>query len=248
MRLFSTETDKVSTKIIEVKKGIGAITFKTSKTILELLDEKIDIEIQRANGDNVQITKGIIPLKDFLVLGTMQENAIGCDVKLNLATKATVALTEHDMTAIHLHENETLLISFFGLDETEVYILDGHEAPLTTDDVYSYERKSMSSEQENIDFDVKGFDACVITDKSSISEINLRFDNGSVVKTTPSELRDLFEAFDPIAQVNLDGSVLASFTDLLQLPLKGIVSINVRKAQGEIINLLLRADVDVVNL
>lgn len=248
MNLLNTTNAKVTEKVIEVNKAIGSLTIKTEKALEDLLTEKINIQIQRSNGDNVEITNGNIPLKDFLVLGTIGDNAIGCDKLLAMAVKGTVELTEHEMSSIHLHEKDLLRISLIGLDVTKNYIIDGHEAPLTTDDVFSYERKSMNSEHENMDFDVKGYDACVITDRPTITEINLRFDNGIVVKTTPSELRDLQESLDPIAQVKLDGNCESSFPSLLQTSLKGIVSINIRKEQGEIVNLLMRHDVDVSNL
>lgn len=248
MKIFSTKVDKVTEKVIEVNKGIGALTFRTQKNLNALNSEKINIQIQRSNGDNIEITNGKVPLKDFLVLGTMNENAIGCDPINELAVKATIALVEHEMCSIHLHEKDLLRIEFTGLDVTQIYELDGHEAPLSTDDIYSYQRKSMNSEHENMDFDVAGYDCAIITDDQTINEINLKFDNGAVVKTTPAELRDLQESVDPIAQVNLDGTVLASFEDFIQIPLKGILSINIRKEQGEIINLLMRHDVDITNL
>jgi hypothetical protein len=115
---------------------------------------------------------------------------------------------------------------------------------LTTNDIYTYERKSMNSEHEDMTFDVEGYDACVITDKDSIYEINLRFENGAVVKTNSRELRAQGEALDPIAQVKMDGTVAPSFEDLLQLPLKGVLSINIRKTQGDIVSLLMRHDQD----
>jgi hypothetical protein len=248
MNLLTTKLVKSAEKVIEVNKAIGSLTFRTELELEALVNEKINIQIQRANGDNVEITNGNIPLKDYLVLGTIADNAIGCDVANEYAVKATIHLTEHDLSSIHLREKDLLRIALTGMNPDKVYVIDGHEAPLTTDDVYSYERKSMNSEHENMDFDVKGYDACVITAHSSITEINLRFDNGIVIKTTPQELRDQQEAEDPIAQVKLDGKVLASFDSLLQLPLKSIVSINIRKEQGAIVNLLMRHDVDITNL
>lgn len=248
MKLFTTKLVKVTEKVIEVNKSIGALTFRCEVPLETLATEKINIQIQRSNGDNVEITNGNIPLKDFLVLGTMFANAMGCDKVNAYAVKATVALTEVILGSVHLHEKDILRIALIGLDATKVYEIDGHEAPITTDDVFSYERKAMNSEHENMDFEVRGYDACVISADASITEINLRFDNGIVVKTNVAELQDLGEDSDPIAQVNLDGTVTSHFTSLLQLPLKGIVSLNIRKNQGAIVNLLLRHDVDITNL
>ena len=248
MNLLTTKAVKVTEKTIEVNKAIQSITIRTQKTLEELVNEKINIEVQRSNGDNVPITHGNIPLKDFIVLGTMYDNAIGCDKVNQYAVKATIALTEEDLASLHLHEKDLLKISLTGLDATKTYVLDGNEAPSTTNDIFQYQRKSMNSEHEDMTFDVTGYDSVVITDKSTIEEINLRFDNGVMIKTTPSELRDLQESNDPIAQVNLDGTVNASFVSLIQVPLKGIVSLNIRKKQGDIINLLMRHDVDITNL
>lgn len=247
MRIIDTTGKLLKEVTQEVNKAIGSITIKTSLTFAQLDKEKINIQIQRANGDNVELTNGNVPLKEYLALGTMGDDAIGSDAKNSLNTKATVELVEDDMSAIHLYDKDLIRVSLTGLDIKATYIVDGHEAPLTTNTVITMERKSMNSEHENMDFDVTGFDACVITDKDSIEEINLRFDNGAVVKTNPIELRDLHESFDPIAQIRIDGTVLPSFHDLLQLPLKGIVSVNIRKRQGDIVSLLLRHDADLKN-
>lgn len=244
MRIFDTTNLKVTEKVIEVNKGFGSLTIQTSKSISALLNEKINIQIQRANGDNIEITNGNVPLREYVILGTIGDDAIGCNKSLQLAVKATIELVEAQMSAIHLYEKDLLRISLTGLESKETYIIDGHEAPLTTDSVLTFERKAMNSEHENMDFNVSGYDACLITNKATISELNLRFDNGNVVKTTLEELRALGESFDPIAQVNLDGTVTSSFDDYLQLPLKGIVNINIRKEQGDIVNLFLRHDQD----
>lgn len=244
MRILDTTGQNITEKVLEVNKSIGSLTIQTSLEMKDLDKEKINIQIQRANGDNIEITKGNIPLKEYLLLGTMGDDAIGCNKAKKLAVKATVELVEHEMSAVHLFDKDLIRISLSGLTKSATYTIDGHEAPLTTTDVYTYERKSMNSEHENMDFDVQGHDSCVITDKQTITEINLRFDNGNVVKTNTEELRQLGENFDPIAQVNLDGTVTSSFDDYLQLPLKGIVSVNIRKEQGDIVSLLLRHDQD----
>jgi hypothetical protein len=248
MNLLTTQSVQITEKVIEVNKSIGAITITCEKELEDLTTEKINIQIQRANGNNVEITNGNIPLKDFLILGTFDENAIGHDKARQYATKATIALTEVAMASIDLREKDLLRISLQGLEADKGYILDGHEAPLTTNDVFTYQRKSMNSEHENMDFDVKGYDAVVITNDPNITEINLRFEKGIMVKTTPKELIDMQEAHDPVAQIGLDGKVISSFESLIQIPLKTVDSINIRKEQGSIVNLLLRHDVDITNL
>jgi len=244
MRILNTKGKNVTEQVVEVNKSLGTITIQTSKRFEELRTEKINIQIQRANGDNIEITNGNVPLREYILLGTMGDDAIGCNRRENLQIKASIELVEHEMSAIHLFEKDLIRIALTGLDGKAIYIVDGHEAPLTTTDVYTFERKSMNSEHENMDFDVTGFDSCVLTDMQSITEINLRFDNGNVVKTNTEEIRQLGENMDPIAQVTLDGTVLPSFDEYLQLPLKGIVSLNIRKDQGDIVSLLLRHDQD----
>lgn len=244
MRILTTQGKQLSEVIVEVNKSIGTITVQTNVPFKELATEKINIQIQRANGDNIEITNGNVPLNEFILLGTMGDDAIGCNRALEYAIKASIELVEPEMSSIHLFDKDLIRIALTGLNKTKTYVIDGHEAPLTTTDVITYERKSMNSEHENMDFDVEGFDACVITDKRTITELNLRFDNGNVVKTTTEELRQLGENLDPIAQVNLDGTVTPSFENYLQLPLKGIVSINIRKEQGEVVSVLLRHDQD----
>jgi hypothetical protein len=247
--LYKKATDLFTEKVVEINKAVGSLTIYTSKKLDELVNEKINIQIQRANGgDNIEITNGNVPLKEFLVLASMQEDAIGASKAMKMEVQATVELTEHDATAIHLYEKDILKVTLVGMDAAAEYIIDANESPLTTDDIYTYNRKSMNSEHENMDFDVTGFDACTITDKASIYEINLRFENGAVVKTNSRELRAQGEALDPIAQVCMDGTVVPSFEDLLQLPLKGVVSINIRKTQGDIVSLLMRHDQEMKEL
>lgn len=245
MKILDTTDVKLTSKILEINKGFGSLTFVCEPSLDEMDSEKINIEIQRANGESVEITNVAIPLREYLMLGTIGDDAIGSDIARACAVLATVELVAAPMAAIHLYEKDILRITLTGLKETKIYLMFGHEAPLTTDDLYSCVRKSMNSEHESMDFDVPGYDACVFTDFASISEINLKFDNGQVIKTTPEELRQLAVAADPIAQVHLDKTVSSSFANYLQLPLKGIVNINVKKSQGDVVSFLFRRDNDI---
>lgn len=243
MNVINTAGINVTSKSVEISKSVGSLVFTLSKEFEELSAERIEITLQRANNDNIRITDGAIPLKEFIMLGTMGDDAIGFGPD-NMKTQAVVELVDDDLSAVHLAEKDLLLIKLTGLTGNSVYRVDGVEAPLTSDEIFTYERKNMNSEHENMDFDVSKYDAAVITDKASITEINLTFENGHTVSTNPFELRACMEAADPIARVKSDGTVLTSFPDYLQLPLKSIVKVNIKKTIGDVVSVCLRHDQD----
>lgn len=245
MELGTTKGKNVSTLSLIVNKAIGSIVLYTDLAIDNLDKETINIQVERANGSNIDVTNGSVPLKEFILCATYGDDAITSNIKIGAQTVAVLELCEHG--GIHLFEKDQIKINFNNLQTKAFYLVDGIEEPITSQDLYRYERKSMNSEHVNTDFDVRSFDTCVMTDDDSIEEVNYTFDNGQTVKYTPRELRALAVDADPVGYVTADGTVRSSFDNLLQLPLSGVVNINVRKSQGTLVNLLLRHDVELSN-
>ncbi|WP_162128199.1 hypothetical protein [Flavobacterium phycosphaerae] len=229
---------------VNINKGIGSLVFYSDLAFDALSNEKINLKIQRNGKDDIEITPGTVSLKEFILACTYGDDAITSSS--DFATVCVLELCEHG--AINLREKDLIVLTLSQLDDTKTYTFDGIEEPTFSDDVYQYQRKSMASEHENADFQTHGFDTLILTDHVSIEEVNYTFDNGMSCKYTLRELRALSQDNDPIAYVKNDGKVTASFANILQLPLKGVDKVNIKKAQGAIINLFMRHDVDLRNL
>ncbi len=67
-------------------------------------------------------------------------------------------------------------------------------------------------------------------------------------KHSMRELRAVTQDIDPVAYVKNNGQVVPSFVGYLQFPLKGIVSVNVRKNSGSVVKFFMRKDVELVAL
>lgn len=240
-------TATVTSAKAEITKGVESLVFYSYKEFEAMQNEEIKIEVERNGGSNIEITQGFINLKKFVLAATYGDDAITCghpDLDEPFKTIAVIELTE--LGALVLGPNDKLKIELKNLTPTYQYIIDGLEAPNEGDDVYMYETKSIPAEQTNYDLNVKGNDIAVFDDLSSIQEINLTYDNGVVCKYSIRELRAMTQDVDPVALINQDGQVRSGIYTVMQLPLKGITNINVRKSEGEIIKFVLRKDVDMV--
>lgn len=231
-------TGKTTTGTMLLTKSISTIIIGSSLAFDELTTEMIRVEIERANGSNFEITKGLMSLKDFILANTYGEDAITSDVARNLDLVAVCEISNEG--SIHLFEKDVIKVTLTGLISAETYVLNGIEEPQTSTEIYSFEHKSMSSDDTNKDFNVSGYDILVLDKSSTIEEINYTFNNGQVVKYSLYELECMSKAIDPVAYVKKDGTVKSSFSDKIQLPLLAVENLNIRKSQGTVINLILR--------
>jgi hypothetical protein len=236
-----------SEKKAELQKGIESIILYTDKFVDELNDELISIQVERNGGSNLEITQGFVSLKRFLLAATFGDDAIGsfpATFPESFKTVAVIELTE--MGALSMGANDKLKIALKGLDPMKKYVIDGVESPIVSDDVYMYEEKSIADEQTNYDLNVRNFDIAIIDDNPTIQELNFTHDNGVVTKHSMRELRAISQDIDPVAYIRNDGKVLPSFVGYLQLPTKGIVSINFRKNSGDVVKVFFRKDVELL--
>jgi hypothetical protein len=220
---------------LTVTKSIGSIILGTSLALPDLLNEKISIYIERANGNNV-ILVNKVNLKDFILGSTYGGEAIQSD-----DTYPTIAVCEIGLEGgVFIAEKESIKIQLDDLRAPHTYLLYGIEHPVSTNDLFHFEQKSIASEEVNKKIDVKGFDLAIVTMDDSISDVSYTFENGQVVKFLPFELKALSVDIDPIQYVKNDGTVAQNLTGRLALPLVHIDYIEVNKAQGAIVNFVVR--------
>lgn len=231
-------TGVTTTGTILLTKSISTLVIATQLEYAALTNETIRVEVERANGSNFEITKGSMSLKDFILANTYGEDAIISDEVRDLGLIAVCEVS--DEGSIHLFEKDVIKIALNNLDATKVYAINGIEEPQTSTKVFSFEQKSMSSEDTNKDFSVFGYDLMVLDKSDSIEEINYTFTNGQVVKYSQYELEVLSKSIDPVAYVKKNATVNSAFPDKIQLPLVAVSNVNIRKAQGSVINLILR--------
>lgn len=231
-------TGAVGTGTILLTKSISTIIIATNLEFAELINETIRVEVERANGSNFEITKGSMLLTDFILANTYGEDAIVSDSVRGYKTIAVCEICNDG--SIHLYEKDVIKIELKSLDATKTYVLNCLEEPQTSTQVYSFEHKSMAAEDTNKDFNVSGYDICVLDKSNTIEEINYTFDNGQVVKYTLFELEAMSKSIDPIALVKTNGTVASAYTGKIQLPLLAVSSLNIRKSQGTVLNLTLR--------
>lgn len=231
-------TGVTQTGIIPVTKSISTLIIASTLGFDALTTEQILIEVERANGSNFEITKGLMYLKDFILANTYGSDAITCDDALNLDFVAVCEICNDG--SIHLFEKDVIKIELRGLIAGQTYTINGIEEPQTSTQIYSFEHKSMGSDDKNKDFNVDGYDILVLDKSATIEEVNYTFANGQVVKYDLFELESMSKSIDPVAYVKSGGAVASAFSDKIQLPLLAVRNINIRKSQGAVINLILR--------
>lgn len=228
------QTNKTKTDTLEVSKGFANLAICTDATIDEITTETASIYVER-KGDTLDICRDIL-LKDLMLLGTASQDAL---VSMGtLKTCAVIDLTVHGGN-IKLEDNEKVKISLSNLKTAKTYQLNTIEGPFPDTEIEQYVRKTIASENLNQDFDVRGYDLLSIQKSSTISEISFTYDNNNVVKMTPFEVELYQKSLDPVVGVTADG-VTSGFSDRIIYDLKGIVSVNIRKTDGSLINFSLR--------
>lgn len=223
--------------VILVTKSIGALIISTTLDVEALTTEQIKVEVEKATG-NEEITKGFMSLADFIYLTTFNGDAVTSDATYKTTAECEIC----EDGAIQLGEKDVIKISLQGLKTVETYVINGIEMPQTSHKTLSFENKSMASDEKNKSFDVFDCDLALLDNSNTIEEVSYTFFNDVVVKYTIHELRVLSRSVDPVAYVKQDGTIKGAFSAKLQLPLFGVKSIEVRKTQGAIINLLVRLE------
>lgn len=238
MEIFNTTGQNLTQSgVILVTKSIGEILVCSTKDLNALTTEKISVEVERLSG-NLQITKGFMFLRDFILLTTFNADAVTSDATFKTTAECEIC----EGGAIRLVEKDVIKIALTGLDPAEDYTLNVIEMPSLSEKTLSFENKSMSSDEKTKEFDVSDCDLLIMDNSNTIEEVAYTYLNGVTVRYTMKELRIMSRAVDPVGYVKQDGTVKSSFTDILQLPLFSVQRIEVRKEQGDIVNLILRQE------
>jgi len=220
---------------LNITKSIGSVIVCFGGALSDLLNEKISVYIERANGSNV-ILANKINLKDFILSSTYGGEAVQSDADFGTIAVCELAL----QGSIYLAEKETIKISLEDLRSAQKYAIYGVEHPVSTNDLYHFEQKSIASEEVNKKVDVRGYDLAIMTMDESISDVSYSFENGQVVKFLPFELKALSVDIDPIQYIKTDGTVAQTLEGRLSLPLVHVDYIELNKAQGQIVNFVVR--------
>ena len=218
-----------------VTKAISGLIICFDGGFNDLLNEKINVYIERANGSNIILANKIL-LKDFILNSVYGGEAIQSDSEFG-----TIAVCELSQDGgIYLGEKEEIRISFEDLRIAQKYVVYGVESPLLTNLVYRYEIKSIAMQDTTKKVDVKGNDLAIMSLGSSVSDVSMYYENGQVVKFLPFELRALSVDVDPIQAINQDGTVSQVLAGRLSLPLVHVDYIEVNKDQTAIVNFVVR--------
>lgn len=238
MEIFNSQGKNITKSGVQVlNKAIGSVIISMSLDVEALTTEQISIEVEKLTG-NEEITKGYMSLADFIYMTTYKGDAITADA--NYKTTAQCEICEDG--SIELGEKDVIKIELIGLKTAETYVINGIEEPQTSPKTLSFENKSMSQDDKSKTFDVAHSDLAILDNSDTIIEVAYSFENGVVVKYTLHELRVLSRSVDPLAYVRQDGSVKSGFANKIQIPLFGVNSIEVRKSQGAIVNLIVRRE------
>lgn len=238
MEIFNS-TGKTLTKsgVQVLNKAIGSIIVSMSLDFEDLTTEKISVEVEKLTGNN-EITKGYMLLSDFILMTTFNADAITSDATFKTTAKCEIA----EDGSIELQEKDVIKIELIDLIEGEDYVLNGVEEPQSSHKTLSFENKSMGADDKNKTFDTSEADIVVLDNSNTITEVIYTYANKVAVKYTLHELRVLSRAIDPVAYIKQDGTIKCAFGNKIQLPLFGVDQIEIRKAQGSIVNLIVRKE------
>ncbi|MGL3000513.1 hypothetical protein [Flavobacterium sp. RSSB_23] len=238
MEIFNSSGKNITkSDVLLVTKPIGALIVSSSLEVDALTTESIEVFVERLSG-NIQITEGVMALKDFILLTTFNGDAVSADATYK--TTAECELSENG--AIVLSEKDVIKIKLSGLKTAETYVINTIEMPQLSDKVLQFTNRSMNADERQKAFDVYDCDLALLDDSATIEEIAYTYLNDVVVRYTLHELRVLSRSVDPVGYVKNDGTVKSLFNGKLQLPLFGVKNIEIRKSQGSIINLLTRIE------
>lgn len=226
------ETGKTKTPQLRVTKSIGALLIGASCPYEGLKNEKITAHIERANGDNQEIATNI-SLKAFIATSVFGEGTIKSDAKYFSA----VCEMAND-GAIDMAEDETLVLSFTGLNPLLRYTVEGLEMPVKSSETVFFTEKVVLNGQKSRKFDVEAFDEAVILGDFDKVKLTYATDEGSsTIELSVKELRAL--SFD---MGNLIAGSDSQVNDTV-FSLVGVMDIEIFTSAEENINIVLR-DID----
>lgn len=236
---IATITNKTNSGELSVSKSIGNLIIATDVAVGQFADEKITIYIERANGNNVYLANKV-DLASFILASTYGSSAIQSSNNYKQVALCELAVDG----GIFLDEKETLKIELDGLDETNTYDLFGIEEPEISNLLYFFENKSVASEDTNKKIQLTEYDMMVLNERNTITDISMTFDNRQVIKYLPFELQTISRDIDPIVAIGNVGEIAnqiyQGYPNKLCIPLIKIDFLEINKAQGQLVNFMVR--------
>ena len=234
-------TGKTKTEELRVTRAIGALGISMTQPFSALSNETITAYIERADGNNTEILNNI-SLKAFMA-GSVSEapaifqNADGCSALCEICENGSVVL----------QETESIRIKLENLKSGVSYELHGIEYPQYSSETVQWSRKNLLVGETDRKLSVASEELAVIENPDGITELSVSYENGLTVKYTRKELDFLSRDLDPVKIVDQDSTTLKGrtqydFPGLLNFPLVGVSSLDVKKISDSAVIIYLKND------
>lgn len=238
--------------IASTQKEVGRLIVYSTSEFESLVDETINIFVERSAGNNSSITKMPLLLQPFVMASTFDEPAIAsfhADYREPYKTVAVIPLTQFGN--IELSGNDNLTVELDNLQDGIKYVIDAVQLEDTNpdqQDIYEFEEKRVATEQTDYTVSLDAYDTCVIQDTPEIRELNITYANGHVQKLTLRELRAMTISTDPVQLIKQNGEVRSAFRNYLAFDSSDMVSINLIKYGEAQVTILFRHNIMVKKL
>jgi hypothetical protein len=231
----------------QIQKGIGSIVFLSTMEFTALDGHKISLYLERQNGNNIDITEGLIDLKMFLLSATYGSDAITSLVTGGITYKTCAVIELAEAGFIEMGSHDRLNVRLEGMSAGEAYLIDGWEENEPSKEIYEYRMRTVPADQDVYTVDVDNFDTLVMQEVPEVAEMKFVHDNGIITTHTYREIHALSQDLDPVALVKSNGTVLSGIPGFIQFPVKDIRGIEFRKTGAVTVKVLVRKDIDLAH-
>lgn len=235
------QTGKTKSDELRVTRAIGALGIAMSQPFSALTNESITVYIERADGNNTEILPNI-SLKAFMAGSVSEAPAIFQDAN---GCSALAEICENG--AVVLQETEAIRIKLENLKAGVNYELHGIEYPQYSPESVQWSRKNLLIGETERKLTVAQEELAVIENPDGVTEMNVAYENGLTVKYTRKELDFLSRDLDPVKIVDSDSTTLKGrtqydFPGMLNFPLVGVVSLDIKKTSESAVQIYLKND------
>jgi hypothetical protein len=229
----------VASASFEITKSIQSLVFKSDLNLDALKDEQISLKvISGLNGKPLEITKGFVNFKRFLLSATSGQT-LGSDKEFSLVSLINLTVGGF----IPLDGTTVLRVELQNLNKKATYSFNSIQASYQTQRVHVYEAFNANKESVAYDFDVRPFDLLLLPVLSTVTELILTYSTGLQANITIQELKDLMSIANPPVYISADGLVQQHLEDYILFPINGISSIQIRKEKDSSCEMFLRLNV-----
>ena len=242
MLLYPKTTAVLKTGEVRSTKSIHALLIATIGGFDALTNELITIWVERVNRSNVYLATNV-KLSDFIALTNFDADSIQSDDEY--AMIAICQLAEN--SNVQLNEGEQIKFKIDGLRSAETYAVWGLEEPASDYDFYTFDRKTIASEDLQKVVTLDNSEVTVFS-TNSVEEITIEYGNGAKTRFTPFELRTVTRDVDPVFIVGRGGIVSQGIANKIVLPSFGVKSIEIAKSVGTLVEVTSRVSSNLLNV